>query len=110
MPRMIPCQTNSCRMAIFKKTIRLSRDLADSPRSDVQRLSDLHEMDQALDTWLGAHLCVLESDGRALWAGDSRDLDVREASAAEVEQWHNTRRDAIDNGELRARKEGMVLF
>ena len=75
------------------------------------RLYNYHcEIDEALDTWLGADLRALEHNARPLWTGKKRDLDIRAANLDEISRWHVSHREAINTGEIDAGEDSWLLF
>jgi hypothetical protein len=77
---------------------------------DAVRMSELHEIDDALDTWLGEDLAVLETDGRPLWSGDRSALEIREAKADEAERWQAKSRAAVATGDADAGDESFLIW
>jgi hypothetical protein len=96
--------------ANMMKALRDSKAVLNSFPAGVQMIADRREIDEALDTWLGQDLLTLEHDGHPLWTGNSSDLDIREARTDEAEQWHTSRRQAIDREEIDAGQESWLLF
>ena len=58
------------------------------PRQRAQR-----DLDEALNSWLGADLSMLEHDGQPVWNGDPDALHVRSATSDEAETWRDAWQD-----------------
>ncbi len=46
-----------------------------------------HQLDEALNSWLGADLSTLEHDGQPVWNGDPDALHARAATVDEAATW-----------------------
>jgi hypothetical protein len=89
------------------------RDRMDSiapPTAKDRRDSDLAEIDEELDTWLGADLQTLHHEGHPLWNGDRDRVHVRDATTDEAEHWHTSHRAAINDGTLDAGYEDWLIY
>ena len=51
------------------------------------------DLDEALNSWLGADLSILEHEGRPVWNGDPDVLHARSATAREAETWRDAWQD-----------------
>ena len=47
------------------------------------------DLDEALNSWLGADLAMREHDGQPVWNGDPDALHVRTATTDEADTWHH---------------------
>jgi hypothetical protein len=111
----VPMPDSLITNAEVMKAVRASRALRDEIAArlpgDIQEASYLHEIDEALDTWLGEDLLTLQhDDGVPLWSGDRDALHIREARVDEAARWHASRQKAIDEDELDAGDEDWLAF
>jgi hypothetical protein len=79
-------------------------ELADKAKQrgfNLEEEVDLREIDEALETWLGEDLLVLEDaeSGVPLWDGDENTLCVRQATADEAAAWNASLEAAMNSGE-----------
>nr|WP_321983908.1 hypothetical protein [uncultured Lichenicoccus sp.] len=54
---------------------------------NVDRQRAHRDLDEALNSWLGADLSMLEHEGRPIWNGDPDALHARTATSDEAEAW-----------------------
>jgi hypothetical protein len=90
------------------RALRTARDMEERLPDDGREHMRRQAIDEALDTWLGGDLCILESEGRPLWSGDRDALRVREASPDEAAVFAASRERAVREGELDAGDEDWV--
>jgi hypothetical protein len=77
---------------------------------ETQRAVEWREIDEALDTWLGAELQCLEHDFHGVWGGDRSDIVIREATTNEAARWRASLQDAIAMGEQDTGNEDWLVY
>lgn len=101
-PPMEDCFTTN---ADLMKASRAMREmLEDNP--DAQRISEVQELDEAIDTYLGMDLMAY-----GLWNGvDRADVQVRDASPDETHRWRAALQASIIEGEQDAGDEDFAVW
>jgi len=84
------------------------RDVAPSA---FQETLDLRKIDDALATYLGQDLRIMEDGSRQpLWDGDDAHIHVRKATSDEAERWEHSLSAAVEAGEQEAGDASWVSF
>jgi hypothetical protein len=100
-----PMEDSLTTNAALMKAHRDLRAMEESLPADIQRISEVREIDEAIDTWLGEEL---QSFG--LWDGDHAKLQVREADPSEAERWRVEIQNSIEAGDQDAGNDDFAVY
>jgi hypothetical protein len=94
------------------RALRGARDSIKEIPEEAKELARLSEIDEALETWLGADLMTLQHEnGQVLWNGAYEAIHVRPAIEEEVARWQACRDEAVRSGdEEPADAETLVVY
>ena len=100
----------------LRRTRQLEADMAKELSVDPNEFEEgvsVHEIDEALETYLGDDLQTMEgadSPGGALWDGNWENIHTRRATDVEAEQWKQSLLAAMQAGEQEPGDTDWVAF